>query len=1767
MDCSVACEGKLDDCNFCGGTEACCTMPRLGLTVKNAKACDAAMNGYLTAGYRCTPLILGKGAIPPETSALTAPDDEDEKDEDEKDEDEDLPELVPLSPFNGTHPDEDCSTACQTPGFCTSFCGYGNACCRLGAPGNPPECKTAALSDFDHAKFLSSPTFHQCVTPRWDGGKYWVISSDEACKGKEREVKQCILPACGKCVPVNCAFTDWADWINPEDGTGLLYRSRNVASFNNECGTPCNGVLKETLASPEKPEVGLIPCLFGNWVEWSACDEGGQQYRTRMMPEIPPQKFEAHGCTGGMNETKPCNKLDSVDCKLTDWTEWVTCSKTCGVGRTTRARNILQHAAHGGKPCSDVTIEVKACNEEVPCSAPRNCKLSDWSDWTALEATVILTPKQAATCSTPAHPGDSRNYTSTSKIRKRGFEVTAYWTGSIGCEGDLSEVNGTIEAPPHPCPPQDWSDWSECQSSCGAGQQFRRVGTCLSQALPDQETRPCIDPKPCPDHGGDCELSDWGDWAVCDAKCGQGQSTRSRTILKGRTEGGEGCNATLKEMQGCLVANCTKQDCRWTEWNEWDACSCSCGGGQKARSRSVAAAPRHGGAPCANNSVSEVLPCNTQTCDSECVDGVWATWGNWGVASATCGPSYHCRERSLQIEPNWCGKPAEGDEEECEAVEGPEPCIEDKPCVLEEWAAWGECSCSCYGVTQRTRGIAQMSTGAGKGCEGNLTEMMQCNPVASLWKTPPPGCDDMVEKKPDCIVGEWNEWSQCTATCEGGFKMRNRMIMNEPCQAAESVEKIVLDEIMGCANILCQATTLDCEVTGWSEWTACNSCGANRYRTRAWKQDATQEGDLCDHVSVKEVSNCTDMCKIYNCSWGAWEQEEPCTATCGASVSKSKRSLVATPVLGLVVPPAFHTGAIIPSEKLEDTRRLRSVPHQKPAPPSFNGSLLVQEERFCTGSEVRLQVCPVPACAPDCQKMTCTFSAWSEWSLYDTCGFEERHRHRNYCSECSVQVIGNLSETRVGPGRAACEQKIPVNCAFSDWGSWSHCINSNDQKMRVRDIQVHVKNGGLACNGTLEETAPCGKVVKEDQDCEISQWSAWGPCREVCENPAKLGHDDTGCPTGVQERTRTVLRYARGQGKPCNASLDEVTTCPLKPATCIGEKIQHCGLTLWSDWGICKAEEIARTRSTTLVAGAGNCSCHEPIRVASQCSAPVVDCTYSAWVWSACTDGKKFGHRQVHTAPTQDGKPCSESLNVIEPCEDPKKVEISDCEMSVWADWGPCGGLTGTTCGKGHQLRNRTITKLADYTGEPCDDALSELRACESAEPCVPDQDCEWYDWQEWHACTCTCGGGQRERTRHVKIFPTGKGKRCEVHDMKEAGPCNTQACDQCTNGSFSEWSAWGACSSSCIGGVTMRNRQVISTGSSCGFPAEGLLQEIKPCSCDVPCHSQNCEFGTWGEWSACSKSCNGGQYRDRSIIKQGYGHGVYCKGDMDEYRPCNPLPNLTLPEGCPASLGPEVPCVWDAWTEWGACTKTCGTGGQRFQSRRHTEAPATGFSSLCEGPSLLVGACDTLADCDEALGQEKIDCKWSDWGEWGACTMRGGQRHRHRNILQAAQHGGEPCVPDGKTLIAMQTDGSECPTRDVSHILQYCGWGDWEDWGACDATCGSGVQLRERSLGYTNAKPVEQQLSEMNAELKEQLQVGSATKVQHIAIAFCGGAVSLVLVLGAFRMFGACRNGHLYRPVGRTEDVFSRSAYAQLNHAEGGIHNDAYGARSLEIE
>ncbi|XP_033097217.1 SCO-spondin-like [Anneissia japonica] len=135
---------------------------------------------------------------------------------------------------------------------------------------------------------------------------------------------------------------------------------------------------------------------------------------------------------------------------------------------------------------------------------------------------------------------------------------------------------------------------------------------------------------------------------------------------------------------------------------------------------------------------------------------------------------------------------------------------------------------------------------------------------------------------------------------------------------------------------------------------------------------------------------------------------------------------------------------------------------------------------------------------------------------------------------------------------------------------------------------------------------------------------------------------------------------------------------------------------------------------------------------------------------------------------------------------------------------------------------------------------------------------CAWSGWQEWGACSITCGNnGEQTRIRTQSRSASCGGSAC-------TGPSQEQR----------------VCSPGCIRGTAVQGRC-----ANCPFPYTGNCCERRSC------YPVNCAWGNWQEWGACSITCgNGGtERRSRTKIRSASCGGAACTGSSQEQKVCSP--------------------------------------------------------------------------------------------------------------------------------------------------------------------------------------------------------------------------------------------------------------------------------------
>merc|ERR1711865_832196 len=234
--------------------------------------------------------------------------------------------------------------------------------------------------------------------------------------------------------------------------------------------------------------------------------------------------------------------------------------------------------------------------------------------------------------------------------------------------------------------------------------------------------------------------------------------------------------------------------------------------------------------------------------------------------------------------------------------------------------------------------------------------------------------------------------------------------------------------------------------------------------------------------------------------------------------------------------------------------------------------------------------------------------------------------------------------------------------------------------------------------------------------------------------------------------------------------------------------------------------------------------------------------------------------------------------------------------------------------------------------------------------------DCKLSGWSAWNACTKTCAGGTKRRTKSVMTKTQYGGVACGL-DIHYAS-CNHFQCP--IDCKLSGWSAFTACSATCASGTKKRTKSVI-TAAAYGGAACTIIKSIKTCNtfaCPI-----DCRVTMWTAFTTCTKTCaTGTKKRARSIVNAPLHGGVVCPM-LKEYKTCNTF-------ACP------IDCKVSRWTKFGACTKTCGTGTKK-RSRSIVNAPLHGGKACVALKSSKT--CNTFA-CP-------VDCKVSRWTAWGTCS------------------------------------------------------------------------------------------------------------------------------------------------------------------------------------
>ncbi|KAG9283723.1 thrombospondin type-1 domain-containing protein 7A-like [Astyanax mexicanus] len=437
--------------------------------------------------------------------------------------------------------------------------------------------------------------------------------------------------------------------------------------------------------------------------------ECGQGYRYQAMVcyDQDNRLVETSRCNSHGYIEEACIIPCPSDCKLSEWSNWSRCSKSCGSGVKVRSKWLREKPYNGGRPCPKLDhINQVRVYEVVPCVS--DCTqyvwvTEPWSMWKVSNVDLkencgegVQTRKVRCMLNTVDGPTDA---------------VDDYL-----CDPEEMPA-GTRESRlpcPEDCVLSDWSPWTPCELPCsGRGDRQR---TAYALRLPKEgrecpksmETEPCLLNRNCYHYSYNIT-----DWSTCQlsasAVCGVGLKTRMLDCVRsdGKSVDLKFCEELGLDRKWQMNASCTVEcpvNCQLTEWSVWTECSQTCGlEGRMSRSRSVVQASRGDGRPCPAQ-MEQWKPCPVRPC----YRWNYSQWSECRVEDVVCGEGRRFRNLSCFVSDGSRDVPGSLVEEDLcaalePAVDGDKnivleegctlPCPGD--CYLMEWSDWSSCQSVC----------------------------------------------------------------------------------------------------------------------------------------------------------------------------------------------------------------------------------------------------------------------------------------------------------------------------------------------------------------------------------------------------------------------------------------------------------------------------------------------------------------------------------------------------------------------------------------------------------------------------------------------------------------------------------------------------------------------------------------------------------------------------------------------------------------------------------------------------------------------------------------------------------------------------------------------------------------------------------------------------------------------------------------------------------------------------------------------------------------
>lgn len=129
--------------------------------------------------------------------------------------------------------------------------------------------------------------------------------------------------------------------------------------------------------TPTSDRVCGLHCVVSSWGSFGSCSKScGSGTQTQSRSITTAQTYNGNPCPT-LTNTQSCNtNACPVNCVVTSFGPFSSCSRTCGTGTQTQVRNVTTAAAFGGVACPSLT-NTQTCNTQA---CPIDCVVADWGE-------------------------------------------------------------------------------------------------------------------------------------------------------------------------------------------------------------------------------------------------------------------------------------------------------------------------------------------------------------------------------------------------------------------------------------------------------------------------------------------------------------------------------------------------------------------------------------------------------------------------------------------------------------------------------------------------------------------------------------------------------------------------------------------------------------------------------------------------------------------------------------------------------------------------------------------------------------------------------------------------------------------------------------------------------------------------------------------------------------------------------------------------------------------------------------------------------------------------------------------------------------------------------------------------------------------------------------------------------------------------------------------------------------------------------------------